>query len=275
MVNQKRLALHKAIWLIPWLSMCLVSISAIFSHAQDARFHATNGVSATPTATQVALIGPGWGVARIEVPVGQIADDATVRIVVTDRENRILYPASEIFSATPVALPPDPPTPKSGRRVGDGAVIRRLRGAIDRLRQHIEPEEHLRIHFLFTGTAPLSVEIEGDLELSLVVTPRELSTANATGTASNELLEQMLAEWWNGYVQQTARQIARSDYPTLIERYLVNMLGNRFGFPVPDLLKVKSRKRSRQTDPLPTLSLVAGVESLRDEISESMWMEPK
>jgi hypothetical protein len=268
MVNQKRLAMVMDVCLIA----CVVLWSGLQASGQSTV--AQSSTSQTPH-TAVAWFGRDWGVGRIEIPVGQIASDATVRIVVTDRENRILYPAHEVFSAEPDPIPVDSPPARNRRRVGNGVVIQRLRGAIDRLRQHIDPEEHVRIHFLFTGNEPLTLEIEGDLELSLVVKPMEFAasgTASATGDGQRQ---RMLLDWWNGYVQQTERQVRRSDYPTLIERYLVHMLGARFGLPVPDLLKSKTKTRVRQTDPLPTLSLLAGVESLRDEISEGLWLEPK
>ncbi|MCU0709997.1 MAG: hypothetical protein MUF23_17080, partial [Pirellula sp.] len=219
----------------------------------------------------IAKMADGWGVGQMEIPVGQIAPDATVRVVVRERDDRVLYPATEIFSADPGPATPIPGQPMPGQRtngraIGGGALVKRLRGALDRLRQHIDPEEYVRIHFLFTGNEPLHIELEGDLEMSMVLDPNQLETSASQ--------EHMLQAWWQGYVQQTQRQIERSDYPTLIERYLVHMLGRRFGFQTPDLLNVKSKKRVRQTDPRPTLSLLAGVESLRDEISEQLWIEP-
>jgi hypothetical protein len=257
MVNQIRQAGWVRTWLVAWLALGL--------------HHGATGQ--TPHAAE-AWLGPHGGIGRIEIPVGQIASDATLRIVVTDREKRILYPANEVYTSTPETLPEEPPSARAGRRVGNGVVIQRLRGAVDRLRQHLDPEEFVRIHFLFTGSGPLAIELEGDLEQSIVVNPKELTASEFDLPANQARFQEMLVSWWNGYIQQTQRQIQRSDYPTLIERYLVHMLGNRFGFPVPDLLKIKTRARTRQTDPLPTLSLLAGVESLRDDFSERLWMEP-
>jgi hypothetical protein len=239
------------------------------------------GQSAPTSSTRqsIARMEDGWGIGQIEIPVGQIAPDATVRVVVLERDDRILYPATEIFSlepgpATPVPAPPMQGQRRNGRGIGGGALVKRLRGALDRLRQHIDPEEYVRVHFLFTGNEPLHIELEGDLEMSMVLDPSQLDSGSIDGRSPKEFQRQMLLAWWQGYVQQTQRQIERSDYPTLIERYLVHMLGRRFGFDVPDLLNVKSKKRVRQTDPRPTLSLLAGVESLRDEISEQLWIEP-
>jgi hypothetical protein len=271
MVNQKRMSCCRSAWrilLLTWVGGPWICSPWVCGQTATAP-------TGTPASVQTtaAWMGDGWGVARVDIPVGQIASDATVRVVVMERENRILYPANEIYSADPAPEVPGPPPAPDSRRVGGGAVVRRLRGALDRLRQHIDPEEHLRIHFLFTGLEPLQISIEGDLDLSLVLEPKKLA-ANASLATADGQAQRMLTEWWNGYVQQTERQIERSDYPTFIERYLVHMLANRGGFRVPDLLNIKTKKKPRQTDPRPTLSLLAGVESLRDEISEKLWLEP-
>jgi hypothetical protein len=224
--------------------------------------------------TAAAWVGDGWGIGRVEIPAGQIASDATVRIVVTEKGNRILYPANEISPAESDPLPSNARPLVEGRRIGGGALVKRVRGAIDRLRQQIDPVEVVRVHFLFTGTEPLQIEIRGDVELSFTLDPSQFAGLPVDLRADRELYTQMLGDWWNGYIQQTERQVKRSDYPTMVERYMVHMLGNRLGLPVPDLLDIKSKKGSRPTDPRPTLSLIAGVESLRDEISERLWLEP-
>jgi hypothetical protein len=227
----------------------------------------------------IAISEGGFGVGRILIPAGQIASDATVRILTTEQSGRILYPAIEIFSSEPAPEPRLAPQPGQ-RRIGGGVVVQRLRHAIDRLREHIDPPEYVRVHFLFTGTEPLQLSLSGDIELSLalepIVRPERLNKQPGGAPRSDPGLDDLLRGWWRGYVQQAQRQVERSDYPSLIERYLVQMLGHRFQFDVPDLLQVKSKKglKQKQTDPTPTLSLLAGVESLRDEISQQIWDEP-
>lgn len=234
---------------------------------------------AVPGNLQVfALLQNDLGVGAILVPIGQIAEDATVRVIAREKNDRILYPAVEVLS-----LDPGPPTAvpprgsNQGPRIGGGALIKRLRGAIERVREHVDPTEVVRIHFLFRGREPLELQLTGDIERTLQVTPVVLeerpALADATDglalrRASDSRWNRQLDAWWSGYVQQTQRQIERSDYPSLIERYLVQMLGNRFGYSIPDIVKPKPKLLQKQSDPLPTLSLIAGVESLRDDVRQ-------
>ena len=88
---------------------------------------------------------PGLGVGEIRVAAGQIASDATIRLIVREKHNRILYPAIEIVSVEPEPLPPQRSADNNARRVGEGAILKRLRGAIQRVREHIDPLEHVRV----------------------------------------------------------------------------------------------------------------------------------
>ncbi|MFM7931561.1 MAG: hypothetical protein ACKO9Q_27965, partial [Pirellula sp.] len=113
---------------------------------------------------------PGVGVGQVLIAAGQVASDATVRVVATEKDQRIFYPAIEI-----VSIEPEPQTKedRSGtsqsgeRRIGDGSVVKRLRKAIERVREYIDPVEHVRIHFLFVGDASLSSELDGEVKKTI------------------------------------------------------------------------------------------------------------
>ncbi|MFM8399214.1 MAG: hypothetical protein ACKOAH_15425, partial [Pirellula sp.] len=130
---------------------------------------------------------PGIGVGQVLIAAGQVASDATVRVVATEKDQRIFYPAIEI-----VSIEPEPQTKEdrngtaqSGeRRIGDGSVVKRLRKAIERVREYIDPVEHVRIHFLFVGDAPLSIELDGEVKQTIELVPkliddRKLDRANS------------------------------------------------------------------------------------------------
>ena len=208
-----------------------------------------------------ALVCDGIGVGYVVIPAGQIAADATVRVLVHEVNDRILYPAVEILSIDPE--PEGPAERKGGFRPGGGALLKRFKEALERVREHINPPEYVRIHFLFVGADPLQITLTGEIEREVTVVPAVVGASEAS-----KRFRVPLQEWWTGMLQQCQRQIDRSDYPTLIERYLINMLGARFGFEVPELLKAKAKPSSKQTDPLPTMSLIAGTESLRDQLRQ-------
>ena len=198
----------------------------------------------------------GLGVGEIQVAAGQIASDATVRLVLTEANERILYPAIEIVSIepTPLAKPELGGGNRDGgnaggRRVGEGALLNRLRGAIQRVREHIDPVEHVRIRFLFTGSEPLQLKLQGDVTRNIELRPRQVDRETVNDASRNRREDDLratdkewnvlLRNWWEGYVDQAKRQVERSDYPNLIERYLAYSLANRFGFPIPKIEDLK------------------------------------
>jgi len=211
---------------------------------------------------------PGIGVGQVLIAAGQVASDATVRVVATEKDQRIFYPAIEI-----VSIEPEPQTKedRSGtaqsgeRRIGDGSVVKRLRKAIERVREYIDPVEHVRIHFLFVGEAPLSIELDGEVKQTIELVPKLIDDRKLDRANSNRWTT-LLDQWWISYVEQAKRQIARSDYPSLVERYLVYSLANRFGFPIPELDEHKRSLLKNPSDPTPTLERIAGSESFRDQL---------
>lgn len=211
---------------------------------------------------------PGIGVGQVLIAAGQVASDATVRVVATEKDQRIFYPAIEI-----VSIEPEPQTKedRSGtaqsgeRRIGDGSVVKRLRKAIERVREYIDPVEHVRIHFLFVGDAPLSIELDGEVKQTIELVPKLIDDRKLDRANSNRWTT-LLDQWWISYVEQAKRQITRSDYPSLVERYLVYSLANRFGFPIPELDEHKRSLLKNPSDPTPTLERIAGSESFRDQL---------
>ena len=211
---------------------------------------------------------PGIGIGQILIGAGQVASDATVRVVATEKDQRIFYPAIEIVSIDPEPVvrsgAEDPNGPPS-RRIGDGSVLKRLRKAVERLRDTIDPLEHVRIHFLFVGDAPLTIQLDGEVQQTIELVPKSIDERRVDGATPNRW-NLLLDQWWTSYVEQAKRQIVRSDYPSLVERYLVYSLANRFGFPIPDLEQPKPTILSKPNDPTSTLELIAGSESLRDRL---------
>ncbi len=219
-----------------------------------------------------AIASEPYGVARLFIPAGQLSATTTLRIVVSDPSDRVMFPAIDFLTSEP----PEVHSAQTGgrQRLGNGALIGRIRSAIQNAREQIDPPELVRVQFLFRGHEPFEVQLSGDLEAKIEVRPIELPNAHqAAGNqnANSYKLSQapqyqvLIRSWWDGYVQQAKRQLERSDYPAIVESYLTHMLAYRFGFELPDLIKKNASKR-KQTDPLPTIALVAGVEDLRAEL---------
>ncbi|MFN9638909.1 MAG: hypothetical protein ACK56W_02645 [Pirellula sp.] len=251
------------------LSLCVVLVAPIgipFSSTCSAQ---QNGPQPGVSYSQYteAVTGTPYGVARIYWPAGQVTPNSSVRLIVSNPESRIFFPAVD-------TIPSEPKQPEK-QPVGDrpriAALVQRIRQAVNAAKDQIDPPELLRIQFLFTGTNPLKVVLSGDVEHQFEITPITTGAANNPGPKYADLHR----SWWDGYVAQLQKQVERSDYPSIIENYLVYMLGNRFGFPTPNLVKDPKTKKKPQTDPLPTIELIAGIESLRAELHRETLAQPR
>ena len=213
-----------------------------------------------------AIASEPYGIARLVLRAGQIADSATLRIHVSDLDDRILFPAVDFQTSEP---PPVHSSQSGDRpRIGNGALIERIRGAIQNAKEQIDPPELIRVQFLFRGTEPFSVRLTGDVESTVEIRP-----LNIPDSKKSPQYAKLFQSWWSGYVQHAKTQVERSDYPAIIENYLTHMLAYRYGFELPDLVPKQSRKK--QTDPLPTIALMAGVAELRAELfQESLRNAP-
>ena len=228
-----------------------------------------------------AFAAEPYGVARLFIPAGQLATTTTLRIVVSDPSDRVMFPAIDFLTSEP----PEVHSAQTGarQRFGNGALIGRIRTAIQNAKEQIDPPELIRVQFLFRGNEPFVVRLSGDMEASIDVRPIKLpdsTTApdkqkqNSPSLSQSPQFQTLIRSWWDGYVQQAKRQLDRSDYPAIVESYLTHMLAYRYDFEIPDLLKKGATKR-KQTDPLPTIALVAGVEELRAELFlESLRKSP-
>lgn len=225
-----------------------------------------------------AIAAEPYGVGQILVIAGQISADSTVRILVKERDDRIFFPAIDYVTIEPEPTPL-PPSQTGPGRIGGGALVNRIRTAIQNAKEQINPPETLRIQFLFRGNDPLKIELTGDYEQSVEVIPTPVRedtvpqlTAKKALLPTDPKFQTLLASWWTGYIAQAKKQMDKSDYPSLIESYLTHMLAYRFGFDLPELYDSRKAKKQEQSDPMPTLSLVAGVEGLRAQIQHDLLL---
>ena len=129
-----------------------------------------------------AIASEPYGVARMFIPVGQLATTTTLRILVSDTSDRVMFPAVDLLTDEP----PEVHSAPSGDRLrlGNGALIGRIRGAIQNAKEQIDPLELVRVQFLFRGVEPFQVHLSGDIETTLEVIPiKLLDPVDATDTA--------------------------------------------------------------------------------------------
>jgi len=245
-----------------------------------ASLHSGSLLAQSATGSVEAFASEPYGVARLYIPAGQLSPDTTLRILVSDPSDRIMFPEIDFLTSES----PEVHSPQTGERlrIGNGALIGRIRSAIQNAKEQIDPLELVRVQFLFRGHEPFQVRLSGDLEATIDVRPIRLpdpspSLAQKGATQalhSSPQFQALVQSWWDGYVKQAKRQVERSDYPAIVESYLTHMLAYRYGFELPELVKKVTAKK-KQTDPLPTIALVAGVAELRAELfQESLRKTP-
>jgi hypothetical protein len=210
-----------------------------------------------------AVAGEPFGVAAMTIPVGVVEKGRLPRVVVSDAEGRVFYPEINLEE-----LPPPPPTASTGpapRRIGRGGLVDRLKNAIDKAGQQINPPSVLRVQFLFRGTKPLSVQLAGDLNQAIVVTPKPFEST---------LHRSMIESWWKGYTDEARQHLAAGDYPPGIETYLTTMLASRLDLPPVDLRSKKEIDKAKKLEPQSTLEMLAGTDALREQILREVMQGP-
>jgi hypothetical protein len=188
-----------------------------------------------PVITKVeAYAGRPYGLGKISfrLRAGDEMVDRTASVLLSDRENRTLYPVitksafqqflQNVFGERPVS----------------------------------NPEEMHQLWFLFKGDQPLDVSLTGTGFVNVRVPVQ---------VARPKQFDRFVEQWWKGYNEATQKQIETSDYPPIVETYLTSMIGKRLGLKIPD-------RNIGNKDPLfQTFELLFNSESIRlDNIEQSM-----
>lgn len=246
-----------------WAIYALVCVFAILFGQRPSMAQPTQQeLFTTPTEPPIAIPGNPFGVASMWVPVGMVDAGRLPRIVITQAENRVHYPAIDLIELAP----PSPESiPNNVRRIGQGGLVDRLRHAINNAQQQANPPKALRIQFLFRGDQPFQIDLVGDINQTLTVSPDR----RAVATHRSSILQ-----WWEGYTQQAKRQLAAGDYPPGIETYLVEMLANRLELPSVDLRTKHQIQSASKNEPLSTLELLGGTDAMRADIMRAAMIPP-
>ncbi len=216
----------------------------------------------------VAIAGVPFGVVSFEVPLPPNMPVGDLRVLVSDSDQRLFYPATAVRTVEVK----DPPPPLPGR-LRPGGLIDRVRNAIRSDNSRRVPVA-VTITALFKGDGPLTIRLDGDIHQSLTVRPLNPSEA----AQINPPFSQLLAQWWKAYNAQAQRARSQGDHPMVVHDYLSAMLAHRFQLPWPvvpdDPDEAKAAANKKLAEPLGTLALLSGIEPLRDEIFQQILSRP-
>lgn len=225
-----------------------------------------------PPAPAVAVYGVPFGVVSLEVPLPPNSSLAGVRVLVSDEENRLFYPANVVRSIE--VKEPAPPLPG---RLRPGGLIDRVRTAIRSESSHRVPVA-VTVTALFRGTGPLKIQLHGDIEQRIQITPLDPVRDNINPGQPGAQHAVLLEHWWKSYNAQTQRARRGGDHPMLMHDYLAAMLAHRLNLPGPaaalDPEEAKAANNKKLAEPLGTLALLSAIEPLRDEILQQTLIKP-
>lgn len=207
----------------------------------------------------VAVRGEPFGVVLAEVPLPPDGSRADLRILVDDAGGRLFYPAVAVREIEVVERQ------ESGRLIGGGALIDRLRTAVRGGPQRRKVAVAITVAALYRGDAPLELHLIGDIDQRI-----RIDSSPNSPVAHRELL----STWWDAYTKVAKQSVAEGDHPTLVHKYLCTMLSQRHDFPAIDLDPPKDGKQEPLVEPLNTLSLLSAIEPLRDNILDEVLTKP-
>jgi hypothetical protein len=125
------------------------------------------------------------------------------------------------------------------------------------LREFIDVPKQVTVHFLFVGDGPLELTLFApDAQVGSVVPLRD-----------PEAHARLLRSWWTDYSAAADARSTPSDFPPLVEEYLVDTLSRRLRLPLA------TRPPTSATSMLKSeLNLLAGTEQARQEVARRILL---
>jgi hypothetical protein len=190
-----------------------------------------------------AYVGRPYGVATLVLPLSE-ADGrmaAAKPFALFEKNGRVLYPTfttSTVGEITSIFLNIPTGTPRS-----------------------------VTVRFLFRGDEPLDLTIftptMHQLHLEPQLPPQVIERRDERLARRFEIeRSRAMTSWWRGYANEAAEQMKVSDYPPIVETYLTEMLGRRFGM-APTLAMQNQLRRQKSSPPQQSLDLLLGADKLR------------
>lgn len=181
-----------------------------------------------------AVFGEPFGVGRltIQLPADErLTPQAERDVELTSEEAAVLYPATEV-----------PP----------------LRALV---RDALARPQRVTVYFLFKGDRQFDVTINGPVESTHRIIPRDNPGAH----------RRLVSSWWSAYVSESQRELRQAEYPVLVQNYLTSMLARRLGLQPPRATSGLFRSRGGDAEEL--LGLLTGAETVRAAMQKERMLE--
>jgi hypothetical protein len=127
------------------------------------------------------------------------------------------------------------------------------------LREVLNRPQDVTVHFLFTGSEPLELELFTSSQVRMQVVPRRDPAAH----------DRLLAGWWDQYTATARRSARDNEHAQLVDGYLLAMLSSRLRLPPPDI----DRRLFSQPQIDQSLGVLLGTESMRLQLQQQIMLE--
>lgn len=216
----------------------------------------------------VAIAGEPFGVLRVELPLPPTLSSGPPRVLVAESQGRLFYPAVVVRTVEVVEVQP---APAIGRR---GGLIDRLRGVVRGPSRKRQVPVAITVSALFRGDEPIELQLTGDIEQRVRIDPSSSVASGVLGVGTASVSHAaLLSQWWTAYTQSVRQALAEDDFPMLVHKVLVSMLGARLDLPAVDIDPADADKKDL-SQPLKTLALLSAIEPLREEILDEVLAAP-
>lgn len=216
----------------------------------------------------IAIAGEPFGVLRVEVPLPPNLSSGPPRVLVDESQGRLFYPAIVVRT---VEVVEQQPAPGIGRR---GGLIDRLRKVVRGQPQKRQVPVAITVSALFRGDGPIELQLTGDIEQRVRIVPSSSVASGVLGVGASSVSHAaLLSQWWTAYTQSARQALAEDDFPKLVHKVLVSMLGARLNLPAVDL-DPADEDEEELSQPLKTLALLSAIEPLREEILDEVLAAP-
>lgn len=197
-----------------------------------------------------AIAGEPFGVGRIgfDVPEEMLPAPLGVEgLGLAEKNSRTFYPAIDSPAVGRLLRGLlDEPTPLTA-----GGPLREAAGGI--LRGVLDRPGRTTFYFLFRGSEPLDVTIQGRTSVPVQVVPV------TGGPAAERRRQRLLQLWWRQYARPSGLLVSKPDYPPVVETYLTSMLARRLDLRLPRAKQTPLAYETLRRE----LGMNLGTESLR------------
>lgn len=207
-----------------------------------------------------AVLGDPFGVAIVEIPIeNPVSGRSEPPLLIKPIEDEPFGPRPLFSAPNDLVMEVAPPSQRQLPEAGGGRLLER----VGELFKELSGDESTRyqtvsrrVLFLFYGDERLRANVYDQ--------KKDWGSIELVPSKDKQLHQELMALWWEGYVEGIRAQIEVADYPTTVESYLLATLARQNQMPLPPWFLEPQKVEDQLID---NLKLIGGAE----EASETLF----